>query len=101
VTTKGRGEAFVFIPSRGRGVEDFEDLSARLVRAGYQAILPEPRGIGGSTSPLDGITYHDLASDLAAVIRAGSREPVTVIGHAFGTRIARTLASDHPELSSS
>ena len=58
VTTKGSGEAIVFIPSRGRGVEDFDDLSERLVRAGYEAILPEPRGIGGSTGPLDGITYH-------------------------------------------
>jgi pimeloyl-ACP methyl ester carboxylesterase len=97
VTTKGRGEPLVFIPSRGRAVEDFEDLSARLVRAGYRAIMPDPRGIGGSTGPLEGITYHHLASDLAAVIRTISREPVTVIGHAFGTRVARTLASDHPD----
>ena len=64
VTIKGRGEPVVFVPSRGRGVEDFEDLSTRLVGAGYQAILPEPRGIGGSTGPLDGITYHDLTLEL-------------------------------------
>ena len=59
--------------------------------------MPEPRGIGGSTGPLDGITYHDLASDLAAVVRTVSREPVTVIAHAFGTRVARTLAADYPD----
>lgn len=98
VTIKGRGDPIVFVPSRGRGVEDFEDLSARLVQAGYQAILPEPRGIGGSTGPLEGITYHDLASDVAAVIQSVTRGPVTVIGHAFGTRVARTLAADHPGL---
>jgi pimeloyl-ACP methyl ester carboxylesterase len=97
VIIKGRGEPLVFIPSRGRGVEDFDELSARFVRVGYQAIMPEPRGIGGSTGPLDALTYHDLASDLAAVIRTVSRKPVTVIGHAFGTRVARTLASDHPD----
>jgi pimeloyl-ACP methyl ester carboxylesterase len=68
VTIKGRGEPIIFIPSRGRGVEDFEDLSTKFVQAGYQAILPEPRGIGGSAGPLEGITYHDLASDVAAVI---------------------------------
>ena len=96
VTIKGNGEPIVFIPSRGRGVEDFDDLSARLVQAGYQAILPEPRGIGGSTGPLEEITYHDLASDVAAVIQSLGRGPVTVIAHAFGTRVARTLASDHP-----
>jgi pimeloyl-ACP methyl ester carboxylesterase len=97
VTITGRGEPIVFIPSRGRGVEDFDDLSTRLVQAGYQAVLPEPRGIGGSTGPLDGITYHDLGSDVAAVIQSVAREPVTVVGHAFGTRVARTLAADRPD----
>jgi pimeloyl-ACP methyl ester carboxylesterase len=96
VTIKGRGEPIIFIPSRGRGVDDFDDLSTRLVHAGYQAVLPEPRGIGGSTGPLEGITYHDLASDVAAVIQSVVGRPATVVGHAFGTRVARTFAADHP-----
>jgi len=98
VTVIGQGEPIVFIPSRGRGVEDFDVLSNRLVRAGYQAILPEPRGIGGSAGPLENITYHDLASDVAATVESLVGRPVTVIGHDFGNRIARTLASDHPAL---
>jgi pimeloyl-ACP methyl ester carboxylesterase len=98
VTVSGQGEPVVFIPSRGRGIEDFDDLSNRLVQAGYQAILPEPRGIGGSTGPLDGLTYHDLASDVATTIESLIGRSATVIGHAFGSRIARTLASDHPGL---
>jgi pimeloyl-ACP methyl ester carboxylesterase len=65
---------------------------------GYRAILPEPRGIGGSTGPLEGITYHDLAHDVAATIESLAGRPATVIGHDFGNRIARTLASDHPSL---
>lgn len=98
VTISGQGEPILFVPSRGRSVDDFDDLSKRLVGAGYQAILPEPRGIGGSTGPLDGITYHDLASDLAVTLESVVRRPATVIGHDFGGRIARTLASDHPRL---
>ena len=98
VTIRGRGEPIVFIPSRGRGVHDFDDLSRRLVQAGYRAILPEPRGIGGSRGPLEDITYHDLASDVAATIKSVLAGPATIIGHAFGNRIARTLASDHPGL---
>ena len=98
VALKGSGEPVVLIPSRGRGVEDFDDLSARLAQAGYQAILPEPRGIGGSTGPLDAITYHDLASDVAATIQSVARQPVTIVGHAFGSRVARTVAADHPNL---
>jgi pimeloyl-ACP methyl ester carboxylesterase len=98
VTVSGQGEPIVFIPSRGRGVEDFDALSNWLVRAGYQTILPQPRGIGGSTGPLKDITYHDLASDVAATIESLIRRPATVIGHDFGNRIARTLASDYPRL---
>jgi pimeloyl-ACP methyl ester carboxylesterase len=94
----GKGEPIVFIPSRGRGVEDFDTLSNRLVQAGYQAILPEPRGIGGSTGPLKEITYHDLASDVASTIESLAGRPAIVIGHDFGGRVARTLASDHPLL---
>jgi pimeloyl-ACP methyl ester carboxylesterase len=98
VTIRGKGEPIVFISSRGRGVQDFDALSNRLAQAGYQVILPEPRGIGGSTGPLKEITYHDLASDVAATIESLVGRPATVIGHDFGNRIARTLASDYPRL---
>ena len=98
VTVSGHGESIVFIPSRGRSVDDFNSLSKELAEAGYQVILPQPRGIGGSTGPLEGITYHDLASDVAATIQSVVGGPATVIGHDFGGRIARTLASDHPTL---
>jgi len=98
VTIRGKGEPIVFIPSRGRGAQDFDALSNRLAQAGYQVILPEPRGIGGSTGPLKGITYHDLASDVAATIQSLVGRPATVIGHDFGNRIARTLASNYPRL---
>jgi pimeloyl-ACP methyl ester carboxylesterase len=98
VTIRGHGDPIVFIASRGRGCEDFNDLSDRLVRAGYESILPQPRGIGGSSGPLEGITYHDLAADIAATIREVVGGPATIVGHAFGGRVARTLAADHPTL---
>src|SRR5262249_25149150 len=44
VTVRGRGIPVVFIPSLGRSVHDFDDLSQRMVRSGYQTISPEPRG---------------------------------------------------------
>jgi len=99
VTVRGQGEPVVFIPASARGVQDFEDLSRRIVAAGFQAILPDPRGIGGSKGPLTGISLHDMADDLAAVIRStGGGRPATVVGHALGNRVARMLASDHPNL---
>lgn len=88
----------VFLPSLGRGATDFADLGARVAAAGYRVAAPQPRGIGGSDAPLDGLTQSILAADVAAVIDALSPDgTAVVVGHAFGNRIARTLATDHPE----
>ena len=62
VTIRGRGQPVVRIPSRGRGSEDVDDLSQRLVDASFQDTSPQPRGIVGSTDPMGSITYHDLAA---------------------------------------
>jgi pimeloyl-ACP methyl ester carboxylesterase len=95
---EGTGPAILMIPSLGRGASDFDDLSRRLVAAGFTAARLEPRGIGKSTGPMSNTTLHDLAADAAAVIEAMGGKPVIVIGHAFGQRVGRTLAADRPEL---
>ena len=41
---------------------------------------------------------RDLGTDLARAIESISTAPVVVVGHAFGNRIARMLASDRPDL---
>jgi pimeloyl-ACP methyl ester carboxylesterase len=94
----GTGPAFLMIPSLGRGASDFDDLSRRLVEAGFTVVRPEPRGIGKSTGKMSGLTLHDLAADAAAVIDSLGGKPVIVVGHAFGQRIGRTLTADRPEL---
>lgn len=97
VLDQGQGPVLVLLPSRGRGAEDFDDVADRFVAAGYRVLRPQPRGIGGSTGPMNGITLHDLADDQAAVIRNVAREPVVMVGHAFGNWVARTTGVDHPE----
>jgi pimeloyl-ACP methyl ester carboxylesterase len=94
---QGDGPLVVMIPSLGRGAEDFEDLAGRLAQAGYRALRPQPRGLGGSRGPLQGITLHDYAKDVAAVIDAEGGGPAVVVGHAFGNFVARTTAADYPE----
>ena len=88
----------VLLPSLGRGAEDFDDLASRIAEAGYRVLCPQPRGIGASTGPLQGITLHDLASDVAAVIEHEGGGPAIVAGHAFGNWVARMLAADRPNL---
>ena len=69
VREQGSGRPVVMLPSLGRGGADFDDLAGRLAAAGYRALCPEPRGIGGSTGELGDLTMADLADDVAAVIR--------------------------------
>ena len=66
--------------------------------AGYRVVRPQPRGIGRSVAPLGGINLHDYAADVAAVIEQEKKGPAFVVGHAFGNRVARMLATDRPEL---
>jgi pimeloyl-ACP methyl ester carboxylesterase len=40
----------------------------------------------------------DLADDVAAVILALSDGPATIVGHAFGNRVARMVATRHADL---
>ncbi|MFK0090041.1 alpha/beta fold hydrolase [Pseudomonas sp. NPDC090755] len=93
----GAGPAVVLIPSLGRGAEDFFDLKQRLVDAGFQVILPQPRGIGASTGSTRDITLYDLAEDVHQVVRSVTDKPVVVLGHAFGNRVARAFGTRYPE----
>jgi pimeloyl-ACP methyl ester carboxylesterase len=86
------------LPGLGRSSHDLDAFAVALASAGYSTVLPEPRGMGGSTGRLDEITLHDLARDVAAVIKRLCDNPVVVIGHAFGNRIARCIAADHQQL---
>jgi len=97
VLIRGSGPPIVLLPSLGRGAADFAPIAASLAQAGFRALCPEPRGIGLSRGPVYE-DLHDCAADIAAVIEAEAREPAFVVGHAFGNRVARLLASDRGDL---
>src|SRR5579859_372140 len=99
VAAEGRGPLIVMLPSRGRGAEDFDDVAGELVKAGFRVLRPQPRGAALSLGPMQNLTLHDLARDIAVVIRnAGDGGPAIIVGHAFGSWVARMTAIDHPEL---
>ena len=47
---------------------------------------------------MTGLTLHDFAADVAAVIEHERKGPVVVVGHAYGHFVAGTLATDRPDL---
>jgi pimeloyl-ACP methyl ester carboxylesterase len=98
ILAEGSGPLIVMLPSRGRGAGDFDALAVELVKAGFRVVRPQPRGAGQSRGPMHGLTLRDLAHDIAAVIRHEDRGPAVLVGHAFGSWVARMTAVDYPEL---
>jgi pimeloyl-ACP methyl ester carboxylesterase len=98
VLGQGAGPLIVLLPSLGRGAEDFDEIAWRLALAGFRVLRPQPRGIGESKGALAGITLHDYTDDVAAVIEAANGGPAFVVGHAFGNRVARLLATTRSDL---
>ena len=95
---EGEGPAVVLLPSLARDSEDYDEVAEGLAAAGFRALRPQPRGIGFSTGPLDGITLHDLARDVAEVIKVLGGGSAVVVGHAYGNWVARMTAVDYPTL---
>jgi pimeloyl-ACP methyl ester carboxylesterase len=98
VRIDGSGPLVVMIASLGRPANDFDDLAARVADAGFTAARTQPRGIGASSGPIEGVSLADLAGDVAVAIGGLGGGPAVVIGHAFGQRVARMLATTKPEL---
>ena len=98
VIGEGSGPLVVLLPSRGRGSEDFDEIAAGIANSGFRVLRPQPRGAGASTGPMQGLTLHDFARDLAMVIRHEEAGPAIVVGHAFGNWVARMAAVDYPKL---
>jgi len=97
VIVEGAGPLILLLPSRGRDSEDYDEVAHGLAQSEFRVLRPQPRGIGKSTGPLQGLTLHDFARDVAAVI-SHYGGPAVIVGHAYGNWVARMTAVDHPEL---
>jgi pimeloyl-ACP methyl ester carboxylesterase len=94
----GAAPALVLLPSSSRDSLDFDEIAERFATVGYRVLRPQPRGMAGSSGPLEGLTLHDYARDVALVIDRLASGPAFVLGHAFGQWIGRSVAADHPHL---
>lgn len=90
------GLPVMLLPSLGRGARDFDDLARRLAVAGYRVLRPEPRGIGRSVPRPGADTLAELALDAGAAMSLVEGQQVVIVGHAFGNRVARMIATKSP-----
>lgn len=91
----GKGKPVILLASAGREASDFNELATALNIAGYLTIAVDAHGIKKSTLPEGEFSLFDMADDVAAVAAAETKpeEKISVIGHAFGNRLARAFAS--------
>ena len=95
---EGRGPLLVLLPSLGRDSEEFDPVAERIAAAGFRVLRPQPRGYGKSAGPMENITLHDLARDIAKVIEHQNAGPAILAGHAYGHFVAKMTAVDFPKL---
>ncbi len=77
-------------PSLGRPARDFGPVLDAIVRAGYRVV---------PIDPVHGATMSELAQGVAGALDAHGVDPaerVHLVGHAFGNRVMRCFAADHP-----
>jgi pimeloyl-ACP methyl ester carboxylesterase len=98
VVTEGRGPLVVLLPSLGRDSDEFDPIAERIAAAGFRVLRPQPRGYGRSSGPMENLTLHDFARDVAAAIEHEHAGPAIVAGHAYGHFVAKMTAMDFPKL---
>jgi pimeloyl-ACP methyl ester carboxylesterase len=94
----GEGDAIVLLPGGSLATGYLSDLAEALAAVGLRAVRVNPRGAGNSVGPMEGLTLHDYADDVARVVEELDLQPAYVLGHAYGNRVARTVAADRPDL---
>lgn len=95
----GEGTPIIILPGLGgSGIEQFAEYGPLIADSGYTVVLVDPRGIGESKGSLDSLTLHDLAADIAGLVKKLDLGKAVIIGRAFGNRVARCVAADYPEV---
>jgi pimeloyl-ACP methyl ester carboxylesterase len=98
IIAQGRGPLILLLPSLGRDADEFDAAAARIAAAGFRVVRPQPRGYGRSAGPMQKLTLHDFARDIAAVIEHEKSGPAILAGHAYGHFVAKMTAVDFPKL---
>lgn len=94
-TDQGTGNPIVLLPGGSLNSSYLAPLAEELVAAGHRVVRIDARR--PPQDPDEVVTMHDLAADVAGVMAELDLPPGWVAGHAFGNRVARAVALDHPD----
>jgi len=92
------GPAVVLVHGLGGHAEEWLNLTAYLVKAGYRVYLPDLPGFGRSEQPADfSYSVHDEAEAVMGFLDALGLKQVDLGGWSMGGGIAQHVAFRHPE----
>jgi 3-oxoadipate enol-lactonase len=94
VEVEGEGPAVLLVHGLG-GTSNFYQVQADALSERHRVIRVDSAGAGRSPVA-DGISTESHADDLAAVLDELGIASAAVVGHSFGTLVARSLAARHP-----
>jgi len=95
----GQGTPVLFLPTDGMVKESWlAGPAPALAEAGYQAVLVDFRGCGGSDAPPPPYTVADLAADAAGLIEQLGLGRCRLVGYGLGGAVAEHLAAERPDL---
>ncbi len=90
------GEAIIFLHGWPDSWFSFSRVLP-VLPARYHAYALDQRGFGDSERPACCYTVDDFAADVVAFMDAVGIDEATIVGHSFGSFIARRVAETHPE----
>lgn len=96
-TRKGAGYPLILLHG-GTGTHNSWDQHIHLLSTRYEIIIPDLRGHGRSTNPINKLEYHQMADDIAMFINDLKLNQPLLCGWSDGGQIALELAIRHTNL---
>ena len=87
----------VWLHGWGRRGQDFATVASALARDGVASVAFDLPGFGSSPAPSVAGGARSYADFLTPALRALGDEPLVLVGHSFGGRVATVLASREPD----
>ncbi|MEY9850029.1 alpha/beta fold hydrolase [Streptacidiphilus sp. MAP5-3] len=95
----GKGEPVLFIMGSGAAGHVWTvHQTPAVIGAGYEAVVFDNRGIGGSDAPAGKYSLADMVADTRGLIEALELGPCRIVGYSMGAMIAQELAIEAPQL---
>lgn len=93
----GNGSAVVLLHGYGETGDMWAPLAAHLSQ-NHTVIVPDLRGMGLSSKPVDGFDKKNQAKDIKGVLAALNIEHVDLITHDIGNMVGFAFAAQYPEI---